>query len=101
MFLCDLTGLEYTEMRYQQKISMDNAFMLLRVLEEFEAKFGRKLEIVEGYKTEDADVVLVALGSMCGTAKYVVDQMKGRRKKVGVVKITMFRPFPVKYLKEI
>lgn len=103
MFLCDLTGPEdYTEMRYQQKISMDNAFKVTEeVLEEFEAKFGRKLEIVEGYKTEDADVVLVALGSMCGTAKHVVDKMRAEGKKVGVVKITMFRPFPVKYLREI
>ncbi len=96
MFLSDLTGPEeYTEMRYQQKLSMDNVFKVMNeVLVEFEEKFGRKLEIVEGYKTDDADVVLVALGSMCGTAKYVVDNMRAEGKKVGLAKVMMFRPFP-------
>lgn len=103
MFLCDLTGPEdYTEMRYQQKLSMDNAYEVAQeVMEEFEEKFGRKHQIIEGYRTEDADVVLVALGSMCGTAKYVVDTMREEGKKVGLVKITMFRPFPYKQLNEI
>ena len=103
MFLCGLCGPEdYTEMRYQQKVGMDNASKVAQeVLEEFEAKFGRKLEIVEGYKTEDADVVLVALGSMCGTAKYVVNKMRAKGKKVGVAKVTMFRPFPVDQLRKV
>ncbi|WP_132995216.1 pyruvate ferredoxin oxidoreductase [Sporanaerobacter acetigenes] len=103
MFLSDLTGPEdYTEMRYQQKSSMDNVFKVMdEVLAEFEEKFGRKLEVVEGYKTDDADVVLVALGSMCGTAKYVVDNMRAEGKKVGLAKVTMFRPFPFEQLREI
>lgn len=103
MFLSDLTGPEeYTEMRYQQKLSMDNVFKVMNeVLVEFEEKFGRKLEIVEGYKTDDADVVLVALGSMCGTAKYVVDNMRAEGKKVGLAKVMMFRPFPVEQLRRI
>lgn len=103
MFCCDLTGAdEYTEMRYQQKIAMDNAIDVIEEIEkEFEEKFGRKLDIVEGYKTEDADVVLVALGSMCGTAKYVVNKMREEGKKVGVAKVTVFRPFPVKRIKEV
>lgn len=103
MFLSDLTGSEeYTEMRYQQKLSMDNAFTVVdEVMTEFKEKFGRKLEVVEGYKTEDADVVLVALGSMCGTAKHVVNKMRAEGKKVGLAKVTMFRPFPVKQLKKV
>lgn len=103
MFLSDLTGPEeYTEMRYQQKTSMDNVFKVVdEVFEEFHEKFGRKLEIVEGYKTEDADVVFVALGSMCGTAKYVVDSMRAEGKKVGLAKLTIFRPFPVEQLRNV
>jgi len=103
MFVCNLTGSdEFTEMRYQQKVAMDNAFGVIeKVQKEFEEKFGRKLEIVEGYKTEDADVVLVALGSMCGTAKYVVNQLRAQGKKVGLAKVVVFRPFPAKQLKEI
>ncbi|WP_313344334.1 pyruvate ferredoxin oxidoreductase [Sedimentibacter sp.] len=103
MFCCDLTGSdEFTEMRYQQKYAMDNSIDVIEEIEkEFEEKFGRKLHIVEGYKTEDADVVLVALGSMCGTAKYVVDKMRQEGKKVGLAKVTVFRPFPIKQLKEV
>ncbi|MBV7273677.1 pyruvate ferredoxin oxidoreductase [Clostridiaceae bacterium UIB06] len=103
MFICNLTGSDdYTEMRYQQKVAMDNSFEVIeKVQKEFEEKFGRKLSIVEGYRTEDADVVLVALGSMCGTAKYVVNKLREQGKKVGLVKVVVFRPFPVKYLKEV
>lgn len=103
MFVCDLTGPdEYTEMKYQQKVAMDNSIQVIEEIEkEFEEKFLRKLDIVEGYKTEDADVVLVALGSMCGTAKYVVNKMRDEGKKVGLAKVTVFRPFPVNRLREV
>jgi len=103
MFCCDLTGNgEYTEMRYQQKYAMDHALEIFEeTAKEFEERFGRKIDVVEGYKTEDADVILIALGSMCGTAKYVVDKMREEGKKVGLAKITVFRPFPVKQLKEV
>lgn len=103
MFICNLTGSdEYTEMRYQQKVGMDNAMGVIeKVQKEFEEQFGRKLVVVEGYKTDDADVVLVALGSMCGTAKYVVNKMREDGKKVGLVKIVCFRPFPDEQLKTI
>ncbi len=103
MFVCNLTGSdEFTEMRFQQKVGMDNAFEVIeKVQKEFEAKFGRKLDIVEGYKTEDADVVLVALGSMCGTAKYVVNKLREQGKKVGLAKVVVFRPFPAKLLAEV
>lgn len=103
MFLCDLTGPEeFTEMRYQQKLGMDRAIAVIEeVQKEYQAMFGRKLEVVEGYRTEDAEVVLVALGSMCGTAKYVVDKMRDEGKKVGLAKMTVFRPFPVERIREL
>lgn len=103
MFICDLTGPEeFTEMRYQQKHAIDTAIDVIEEIQkEFEQNFGRKLHLVEGYKTEDADVVLLALGSMCGTAKYVVDKMRLEGKKVGLAKLTVFRPFPVERIKEV
>lgn len=102
MFLCDLTGNEeYTEMRYQQKVALDAVPKVVEeVFAEFNKKFGRSYKIVEGYQTEDADAVLVALGSMCGTAKYVVNKMRKEGKKVGLVKVTMFRPFPLSHIKK-
>jgi len=103
MFICDLTGPEeFTEMRYQQKVAMDDAINVIEEIEkEFEEKFGRKLNIVEGYRTDGADVVLVALGSMCGTAKYVVNKMREEGKKVGLAKVMVFRPFPTQILKKV
>lgn len=103
MFCCDLTGSnEFTEMRYQQKVAMEDSIDVIEeIADEFEKRFGRRINIVEGYKTEDAEVLLVALGSMCGTAKYVVNKMRKEGKKVGLVKVVVFRPFPVNQLRQI
>ncbi len=102
MFICDLTPPEdFTEMRYQQKVAMDNALEVIKEVQaEYFERFGRKLGIVEGYKTDDADVVLVTMGSMTGTAKYVVNKLRSQGKKVGLLKITVFRPFPFDYIRE-
>lgn len=96
MFCCDLTGPEeFTEMRYQQKIGMDQAMKVIsEVMKEYREKFGHELCEIEEYKLEDAQVALVALGSMCGTVKHVVNKMRDKGEKVGLLKITMFRPFP-------
>ena len=96
MFVCDLTGPDdWTEIKYQQKVAMDNAFPYIQeAMDEYKKMTGRGYSIVEEYKTEDADAVLVAAGSMCGTAKYVVNQMREQGKKVGLLKLSVFRPFP-------
>lgn len=101
MFINDLTGPEeFTEMRFQQREGFRNALEVLpRVMAEFEAAFGRKLHVVESYRTDDAEAVLVTLGSMSGTAKYVVNRMRERGMKVGVLKIVSFRPFPFELVK--
>jgi pyruvate ferredoxin oxidoreductase alpha subunit len=61
---------------------------------EFGKITGRSHSIVEAYKTEDAERVLVAMGSVCGNIKEVVDRLRERREKVGMLKIRLFRPFP-------
>ncbi|MDD5383239.1 MAG: pyruvate ferredoxin oxidoreductase, partial [Candidatus Margulisbacteria bacterium] len=66
----------------------------LEVAAEFAGKFGRKYGLIEGYKLEDAEYVAVALGSTCGTAKAVVDELRGKGVKAGLLKIRVFRPFP-------
>jgi pyruvate ferredoxin oxidoreductase alpha subunit len=63
---------------------------------EFKKIFGRSFGdngIVEEYKTKDAEVILVAMGSVCGTIKEVVDEMRERKQKVGLLKIISLRPF--------
>jgi pyruvate/2-oxoacid:ferredoxin oxidoreductase alpha subunit len=103
MFINNLTSPdEFSEMRYQQKIAFKNALKIIpEIQREFSQLFGRKYDMLETYKCEDADVVLVTIGSMSGTAKYVVNKIREEGKKVGVVKITCFRPFPVKEIQKI
>ena len=85
---------EFTEMRYQQKAGFDNSSKIMdEIFSEYEKKFGRKHKAVEGYRLDEAEVVLVALGSLTGIAKYVVNKLRNEGKKVGVLKIVSFRPF--------
>lgn len=100
MFICDLTTSdEYTEMKFQQKVAMlDSVSVMEDAMDEFEHKFGRKLSIAEPYRLDDAEVVLVALGSMCGTAKCVVDELRERGEKAGLLKLSVFRPFPTELI---
>ncbi len=103
MFINNLTSpAEFTEMRYQQKVAFDNALEVIpRVQEEFYSHFGRKYDLLEAYKCDDADAVLVTIGSMAGTAKFVVNKMRKEGHKVGAVKITSFRPFPFQQLAKV
>jgi len=103
MVIDNLTGSdEITEMKYQQAAGFERSRSVMNeVFEEYAIMTGRKKAVVEGYRTEGADAVVVTLGSMSGTAKYVVDQMREQGKKVGAVKIVSFRPFPYNELKEM
>src|SRR4030042_232741 len=63
---------------------------------EFKKVFGRGIGngLIEEYKTKDAEIILVAMGSVCGQIKEVIDELRKRGKKVGLLKIISFRPFP-------
>lgn len=87
----------YMETRYAlQETLKDVLAMLPKISEEFRAIFGRDYKdcLVEEYYTKDADKVIVAMGSVCGTIKEVVDEMRNKGKKVGLLKIISYRPFP-------
>ncbi|BDF71986.1 pyruvate ferredoxin oxidoreductase subunit alpha [Oscillospiraceae bacterium] len=86
---------EFGEMRYQQERGFAEAEGVMdEVFREFQSRFGRCHERAEGYCLEDADTVLVTLGSMSGTAKCVVNELRQSGQKVGLLKIVSFRPFP-------
>ncbi len=61
---------------------------------EYEKLTGRHYAPVETYRADGADVILVALGSTAGTARYVVDVLREQGKAVGLMKLRTFRPFP-------
>ncbi len=86
----------FTEFRYAQEEAMRNALEVIKeVDEEYKNLTGRGYGIIEEYNTKDADIVLVSLGSVIGTIKEVVDELK-EDFSVGILKIKLFRPFPEK-----
>lgn len=91
----------YFEFRKQIYDAMEKSRDYFReVSEEFEETFGRKYEAVESYKLKDAETVVVAMGSVCGTLKDAVDKLRKEGKKAGLLKIRLFRPFPYKETKK-
>jgi len=85
----------YFEHKRQQIEAMKNVEKVFpEVAQEFFKISGRKYSFVEPYKLDDAEHVMVALGSTNGTVKYTVDKMREEGCKVGLLKIWMFRPFP-------
>ncbi|MCD6237463.1 MAG: pyruvate ferredoxin oxidoreductase, partial [Thermoplasmata archaeon] len=87
---------------YMQHLAMKEANKVIdEVFKEFEKKFGRKYQKVEAYKTEDAEIVLLTMGSVSGTTKEAVDEMRKKGKKVGVAKLTVLRPFPFEEINSI
>ena len=83
------------EHKAQQAEAMKNAKKVIKeVSKEFEELTGRKYSLFEEYKTEDADIVIVAMNSTAGTAKFTADKLRKQGIKAGVLKVRVFRPFP-------
>jgi pyruvate/2-oxoacid:ferredoxin oxidoreductase alpha subunit len=87
---------QYMEFRYKAMLAMREAHdRILRVEKEFKQVFGREYGgPLELYRCEDADVVLVAAGSVAATAKDVVDSLRGKGQPVGLARLRTLRPFP-------
>ncbi|MCF8094095.1 MAG: pyruvate ferredoxin oxidoreductase [Desulfobacteraceae bacterium] len=103
MFINNLTpSTEFMEMRYQQFEGFNNASGIIKeTMAEFKNRFGRGYQPVEAYRCEDAEAVIISLGSMSGTVKHIVDQYREKGKKVGSIRIVCFRPFPTEDLLRI
>ncbi len=90
----DLQGYLF-EHKAQQGEAMKNAKrVILQVAEEFEKITGRKYGYFEEYKLDDAEIAIVCMNSTAGTTKYVVDELRNKGIKAGLLKIRVFRPFP-------
>lgn len=86
----------YAETRYrlQQAIEASKA-VIDQVADEFKDKFGRYSGgLVDKYRLDDAKVAMVAMGSVVGTMREVVDELREKGEKVGLLKVRAFRPFP-------
>jgi len=85
----------YFEFRIDQEKAMAEVLKIYKKIEsDFSKISGRSYSICESYKLSDAENVIVLAGSAAGTAKEVVDKLRDKGKKVGLLKINLFRPFP-------
>jgi pyruvate ferredoxin oxidoreductase alpha subunit len=91
----------YMEARYQIEEAMEKSINVIKeVDEDFERVFRRKYGLTENYKCEDAEIVIIAMGSICSTIRYVIDELREKGEKIGLLKIRLYRPFPVEDIKE-
>jgi len=96
----------YFEHKRQQSEAMKGALNILpELFSEFEKTFGTRYDFIDTYKLEDADIAVIALSSTAGTARSVVDELRGKGVKAGLLRPRVFRPFPsekiIKALKNV
>ncbi|MDI6827597.1 MAG: transketolase C-terminal domain-containing protein [Armatimonadota bacterium] len=99
-------SLDLTDFYFEHKRSQaEPMFHALPIIEEigaeFGEKFGRKYGLFEEYYLDDAELAIVVLGSTAGTAKVVINELRKKGIKAGMLKLRVFRPFPEKQIAEI
>jgi 2-oxoisovalerate ferredoxin oxidoreductase alpha subunit len=93
----------YFEYRYALQKALENSVDVIKeVHDDFAVKFGRNYGngIFKNYKTDDADIIIYAMGSVAAQARVAISQLRAKGLKVGLVSLKMFRPYPAKYLRE-
>lgn len=91
----------YTEAKKaQEEAFIATKGTILEVWDEFGKKFGRHYSPVETFMAEDAEILLLTMGSFSQTAEIAIEKMRGEGKKVGLVKLRLWRPFPFEELRE-
>ncbi len=92
----------FMEVRYLAHAKQMQALELIpQLATEFKAVFGRDTGgLTRTYRADDAETIVVAMGSILGTIKDVVDEMRDAGEKIGVLGITSFRPFPLEAVRE-
>lgn len=91
----------YYEHKIHQVDAMKQALKYMKdVDKEWSKLSGRSYRYVEPYLMEDAEVALIGMGSMMGTVRHMVDELRGEGVKAGMIKLRLFRPFPVDAIKK-
>ncbi|MBS7609816.1 pyruvate ferredoxin oxidoreductase [Candidatus Bathyarchaeota archaeon] len=91
----------YMDFKRQQVEALASAkAKLLEVTKEYAQFSGRKYGILESYGMEDAEAAVLCLGSTAGTVRAMVKELRARGEKVGIVKLWLYRPFPMEELME-
>jgi len=91
----------YTETKWAQEVNIQKSKeTILRVWQEFDQAFGRHYRPVETYRCEDAKTLLLTMGSYSETAMTAVDRLRDEGKKIGLIRIRLWRPFPFEELRQ-
>jgi pyruvate ferredoxin oxidoreductase alpha subunit len=93
-----------TELRYKIEEAQNNAREVIQEVNEgYGKKFGRTYGngLIEEYRCEDAEGILITMGSLTGTARVVIDELQEQGKPIGLVKLRSFRPFPTEDLRKV
>ena len=91
----------FTEVRYLNELQLRRAEQVLDELaDDYAVRGGRPVSAVSGYRLRGADTVVLALGSVAGTLRSVVDQARAAGERVGLVELTLFRPFPARRVRD-
>jgi len=93
----------YMEFRYMIQEAMENAKKLIPEIDrEYGKRFGFQYGgLIEKYKCEDADLILVTMGTMGSDAKIAVDNLRKDGLKIGVARVRVYRPFPVEEIRKL
>jgi len=85
----------YTEAKWAQEVNLRKSKeSVLKIWQEFGKSFNRHYKPVECYRCEDAETLLLTMGSYSETAMTAIDKMRGEGKKIGLIRIRLWRPFP-------
>lgn len=95
--------LNITKARYEVQQAMERAKEVIEEVDmEYAKRFGRRYDgFLEEYACDDSEAVLVTMGSMTGTARDVIDELQAEGKRIGLLKLRGFRPFPTEELREL
>jgi len=92
----------YYELRYKMHQAMMQAReVIAEINEEFQQQFGRKYGMVDNYRCEDAETLIIASGAIASTARDVIDSLRDSGKSVGLISVRTFRPFPDEEIRSI
>ncbi len=90
----------YMELRYKMHQAMEEALTeWAHADEEFSELFGRRYGSIEPYRADDADLIVVTSGTVTSTAREVIDELRAQGRRVGLLKVRLFRPFPAQLVR--
>ena len=95
-------GGTYMEFKKAQRNAIDRSMQVIKdVGAEYAELSGRPFDVVEGWGMEDAEYVIVTLGSTAGNCRHVARELREKGVKAGVLKVRVFRPFPFTEIAEV